>query len=148
MFDQAEAHQLSKTVEQITTVDNVKHTLFKCCPFLRRIFAKTLSETLGQHPILCVKTTEGLAASSQLCGKLVSKRDRAVPPSLHLPRGVQERNGADGLSPSNPDRSESPCSDSQANRTEKYRLSQPGVETGLHLGMEAGGGCGHGKRAP
>merc|ERR1711972_162934 len=24
MFDQAEAHQLSKTVEQITTVDNVK----------------------------------------------------------------------------------------------------------------------------
>ena len=175
---------------------------------------------------------------SQLCGKLVSKRDRAVPPSLHLPRGissflassfllkiailtkryekkwnmflhdfkrsttqfhntiyyfwggnrrlfhyfislvfflgVQERNGADGLSPSNPDRSESPCSDSQANRflcfvwqssyfhppvqiisdpylmsrTEKHRLSQPGVETGLHLGMEAGGGCGHGKRAP
>merc|ERR1712223_632373 len=48
MFDQAEAHQLSKTVEQITTVDNVKHTLFKCCPFLRRIFAKT---------------AEGLAAS-------------------------------------------------------------------------------------
>jgi len=58
-----QAHQLSKTVEQITTVDNVKHTLFKCCPFLRRIFAKTLSETLGQHPLLCVKTTEGLAAS-------------------------------------------------------------------------------------
>ena len=25
---------------------------------------------------------------SQLCGKLVSKRDRAVPPSLHLPRGI------------------------------------------------------------
>merc|ERR1712012_268685 len=57
MFDQAEAHQLS------TTVENVKHTLLKCCPFLRRIFAKTLSETLGQHPLLCVKTTEGLAAS-------------------------------------------------------------------------------------
>ena len=41
-----QAHQLSKTVEQITTVDNVKHTLFKCCPFLRRIFAKTLSVSL------------------------------------------------------------------------------------------------------
>ena len=33
-------------------------------------------------------------------------------------------------------------------RTEKHRLSQPGVETRLHLGMEAGGGRGHGKRAP
>ena len=88
--------------------------------------------------------------------------------------GVQERNGADGLSPSDPDRSESPCSDSQANRflcfvrqsshfhppvqiisdpylmsrTEKHRLSQHGVETGLHLGMEAGGRGGHGKGAP
>ena len=33
-------------------------------------------------------------------------------------------------------------------RTEKHRLSQPGVETRLHLGMAAGGGRGHGKRAP
>ena len=44
MWDKVwQAHQLSKTVEQITTVDNVKHTLFKCCPFLKKIFAKTLS---------------------------------------------------------------------------------------------------------
>ena len=38
-----QAHQLSKTVEQITTVDNVKHTLLKCLPCLRRIFARSLS---------------------------------------------------------------------------------------------------------
>ena len=57
-----QAHQLSKTVEQITTVNNVKHTLLKCIPCLRKIFARSLSETLGQHPLLCVKTTEGLGA--------------------------------------------------------------------------------------
>ena len=63
----SQAHQLSKTVEQITTVDNVKVTLLKCLPCLRRIFARSLSETLGQHPLLCVKTTEGLGAQVSSC---------------------------------------------------------------------------------
>ena len=57
-----QAHQLSKTVEQITTVHNVKRTLLRCFPCLSRVFAKTLRETLGTHPLLCVKTTEGLGS--------------------------------------------------------------------------------------
>ena len=49
-------------MEQITTVHNVKQTLLRCFPCLTRVFAKTLRETLGTHPLLCVKTTEGLGS--------------------------------------------------------------------------------------
>jgi hypothetical protein len=53
-------------VDQITTVDNVKRTLLRCCPCLKGIFSKSLADTLGRHPLLCVRARESLGPPAGL----------------------------------------------------------------------------------
>jgi hypothetical protein len=56
-MEEADAHQLGKTVDLLSTVHNVKQALIRICPCLKHVFAPTLHDYIGeinQFPYLCI----------------------------------------------------------------------------------------------
>jgi hypothetical protein len=48
LMEEADAHQLSKTVDLLSTVHNVKQALIRIFPCLGQVFAPTLHDYIGK----------------------------------------------------------------------------------------------------
>jgi hypothetical protein len=50
-MEEADAHQLSKTVDLLSTVHNVKQALIRIFPCLGKVFAPTLHDYIGKDKL-------------------------------------------------------------------------------------------------
>jgi len=58
LMDEADYYQLGRTVDLLSTVHNVKQTLIRFIPCLKKVFAPTLHDYVGGQTKLCVNVTE------------------------------------------------------------------------------------------
>jgi hypothetical protein len=59
-MEEADAHQLGKTVDLLSTVHNVKQALIRIFPCLKHVFAPTLHDYIGEINLLSTSGTLNL----------------------------------------------------------------------------------------